>query len=81
MKKSEMVKAVSEQANCTQKQADLTVEAFLGFVAVLTMGDSLITSIGTFKRVLKPARKARNPRTGEMIDVPEKIVLVFKARK
>lgn len=34
-----------------------------------------INGFGSFKLVIKKARKARNPKTGESIDVPEKTAL------
>lgn len=36
-----------------------------------------INNFGTFTPVLRAARKARNPRTGEMIDVPPKNTCKF----
>lgn len=46
-------------------------------------GNGKFTMIGTgsFKMVEKAARTARNPRTGEAVQVPAKTVLTFKASK
>jgi nucleoid DNA-binding protein len=45
-------------------------------------GDKLIVKgFGTFSRKLKAARTARNPQTGDTIDIPARSVLAFKASK
>jgi len=41
----------------------------------------IIRGFGTFKRVDKPARVARNPMTGGDVQVPPKSVLKFTASK
>ena len=40
-----------------------------------------LVNFGTFKVVNRKARKGRNPRTGESIDIPAKNVVRFKAGK
>lgn len=41
----------------------------------------VLKGIGTFTRKVVAARKARNPKTGEKIDVPEYTKLAFKPSK
>ena len=64
---------------CAEKTG-LTVDAFLDAVkASLEMGKNIeIRGFGTFKVKLRKARKARNPRTGEEVPVPDRKVPVFK---
>jgi hypothetical protein len=38
----------------------------------------MIPKFGKFSTVLKPARKARNPRSGEEVDVPERLSVKFR---
>ena len=40
-----------------------------------------IKDFGTFKKIIQPARIARNPATGEPVEVPEKEVVKFKPSK
>ena len=42
---------------------------------ILIDGFAVLPDLGRFKAVTKPARKARNPRTGAMVDVPAKTTL------
>ena len=45
-------------------------------------GDKItVRGFGTFKRKEAPARTARNPQTGEAIQVPARSVLKFSATK
>lgn len=43
--------------------------------------DVRINNFGTFKLKTRPARKGRNPQTGETIDIEEKQVITFKPTK
>lgn len=43
--------------------------------------DVRINNFGTFKLKTRPARKGRNPKTGETIDIEEKQVITFKPSK
>ena len=48
----------------------------------LAKGETVrLVNFGTFKVVARKARKGRNPRTGEAIDIPAKNVVRFKAGK
>jgi nucleoid DNA-binding protein len=44
-------------------------------------GRLTMVGFGSLKRVTKPARMARNPRTGEPVQVPARETVVFKASK
>lgn len=44
-------------------------------------GKVTLIGFGSFKRVTKPARTARNPRTGEAVAVPARETITFKAAK
>lgn len=43
--------------------------------------DVRINHFGTFKLKTRPARKGRNPQTGESINIDEKQVIAFKPSK
>jgi DNA-binding protein HU-beta len=44
-------------------------------------GKLVVKGLGTFETTLRKARKARNPMTGESVDVPAREVLTFKCSK
>jgi len=48
---------------------------------IMTDGKVTLVGFGTFSVVERAARKARNPKTGEAIDVPRKMVPKFKPSK
>lgn len=64
----------------TKKEREVVTEAAAIInKACAAEGDSLrIPGLGTFKRATKAARMARNPKTGEPVEVPAKSVLLFK---
>ena len=63
----------------TQKDADAALQAVVTAVsdALVTRGAVRIAGLGTFKVRVRKARTARNPRTGEAVQVPETATLVF----
>lgn len=65
----------------TQKDADTALQAVVAAIRDELVINRVvrISGLGTFKVKVRKARKARNPRTGEMVQVPEKSVLTFKA--
>lgn len=42
---------------------------------------SIVPGMGRFKLVTRAARTGRNPATGEAMEIPEKMVIKFKAAK
>ena len=83
MTKKELVDAVAEKLNISQKSAENAVMTTLGAIgSSLSKGDSVaIPKFGTFSVRERQAHKARNLRTGEEITVPAKKIIVFKAGK
>jgi len=83
MNKTELVKVVADKANLTQAVAGEAVNAVLeGIVAALENGEEVaLLGFGSFKVSDRAARTARNPQTGEVIEVPASKALTFKASK
>lgn len=83
MTKIELVKKMAESAGITQKQAAAALDAALeGIVAAVSADDKVqFTGFGTFEAKTRAARQAKNPRTGEVVEVPECKVPSFKAGK
>jgi integration host factor beta subunit len=84
MTKSVLIEKVSEKiSSLTRKQTEIVVETvFESIKESLVKGEKIeIRGFGNFKLKNRKPRKARNPKTGEKVDVPEKKVLHFKAGK
>lgn len=85
MTKADLVEQVSEAIGpgITKKDCALVVDGLLNAVKrALGEGRNIeLRGFGTFKVRRRKARMARNPRTGEPVEVPERLVPVFKASK
>lgn len=83
MTKKEIVKTISEEMQLTQlKTKEIVQKTFDAIVETLvTEGRIELRNFGVFEVKKRAARKARNPRTGERVDVGEKYVVTFKPGK
>lgn len=81
MNKKDLVRAVSEDLEMTQKLVGEVVDAvFANIEAALVNGDEVaISGFGKFVTVEKEEKTARNPQTGAEIIVPAHRTLKFKA--
>ena len=81
MTKKEIAKKISEQSGITLLVALEAVQmVFDGIVETLVdEGRIELRNFGVFEVKRRRARKARNPRTGENVSVPERSVVTFKA--
>jgi len=81
--KKEIVKQISERIGLTQlKTKDIVQQTFDAIVeTLLEMGRIELRNFGVFEVKMRKARKARNPRTGERVDVAPKKVVTFKPGK
>lgn len=72
MNKAELVALVAAQAGTSNADAERVLDGFRDVVqATVRKGDDLsYPGLGKFSRVSRKARKGRNPRTGESINVP-----------
>ncbi len=83
MNKSELADAVAEKAGLTKAQGADVINAFVSVVeeTLAGGGEVRIPGFGSFSVAHRAAGKARNPRTGEMIDRPASKRPKFKAGK
>lgn len=84
MTKSVLIEKVSEKAGgLTIKQTEIVVDTvFESIKSALQKGEKVeIRGFGNFKLKERKPRKARNPKTGESVDVPEKKAIRFKVGK
>ncbi len=80
MTKADLVEKIVEKTGLTRTDVAVVVDNFLEAVKnSMKEGQNLeIRGFGTFKIKSRKARKARNPRTGEEVPVPDRKVPVFK---
>ena len=81
MNKTELVAAVATKAELSKKDADAAVKAVIDAVTeALKDGEKVaLVGFGTFEVKTRAARTGKNPRTGEVINIPEAKVPSFKA--
>lgn len=78
--KKEIVKTIAESTALTQVQTKEVVQRTFDAIidAIVSDGRIELRNFGVFELKARRPRKARNPRTGEPVDVPAKTVVVFK---
>lgn len=83
MTKKEIVKTISEEIGMTQlKTKEIVQKTFNAIVETLVDERRIeLRNFGVFEVKKRAARKARNPRTGQRVDVPQKFVITFKPGK
>jgi nucleoid DNA-binding protein len=81
--KKEIVKTISEEIGLTQlKTKEIVQKTFDAIVETLVEeGRIELRNFGVFEVKKRAPRKARNPRTGEKVFVPQKFVVTFKPGK
>lgn len=83
MTKEELVTIIASDADVSKATAEKALKALVsGISDSLKQGDSVtLVGFGTFTVVNRAARRARNPRTGEEIQVPATRSPKFKPGK
>ena len=83
MNKTDLCAAVAAKTGMTRKDAEAAVTAVIDVIGEsLKDGEKVaIVGFGTFEVKDRPARKARNPRTGEEIEIAASKAPAFKAGK
>ena len=83
MTKAELVASVADKSALDRKKADKAVTALFETIKqAMVEGDKVqVIGFGTFEIRERSARKGRNPRTGEEIDIPASKLPSFKAGK
>lgn len=83
MNKSALGDVVQIITGGTKVQADQIVDALISAItSTLKKGEEVsISGLGIFSTKMRAAREARNPRTGEMVQVPATTVPKFRPAK
>jgi len=81
--KKEIVRTISEEIGLTQLQTKEIVQKTFDAIVETLVEDRRIElrNFGVFEVKRRAPRKARNPRTGDKVYVPEKFVVTFKPGK
>ena len=83
MNKADLANAVHEKLGGTKVQAEEVVETIIDSIVktLKSGGEVSIAGLGIFSAKKRAARTARNPRTGETVNVPAMNVPKFRAAK
>ena len=81
MNKTELINSIAEKASLTKVQSKAALEAAINTVMeTLAKGEKIaLIGFGTFEVAQKNARKGINPRTKEVIEIPARKTVKFKA--
>jgi nucleoid DNA-binding protein len=81
--KKEIVKTISDETGLNQQQIKKIVQKTFDSIITTLVEEGRIElrNFGVFQVRPRAARKARNPRTGRQVEVPEKFVVSFKPGK
>jgi nucleoid DNA-binding protein len=81
--KKEIVKTISEETGINQQVIKSIVQRTFDSIVTTLVEEGRIElrNFGVFQVRPRAARKARNPRTGRQVEVPEKFVVTFKPGK
>jgi nucleoid DNA-binding protein len=80
MTKKDLARAIAERAGLPQAQARDVVQRVLAAVieALVQEGRIELRNFGVFQVKRRRPRRARNPRTGEALIAPERVVVAFQ---
>jgi DNA-binding protein HU-beta len=83
MNKEQLIENIAGDAKITKTAAKAALESFVESVTrSLRKGDKVsLVGFGTFSVSKRNARTGRNPKTGETLNIPAKLVARFKAGK
>lgn len=83
MNKVELVSEIAEQANIKKAEAEKALDAFIDVVTkCLAKGEEIrLIGFGSFCAFERKATEGRNPKTGEALSIPAKLVPKFKPGK
>ncbi len=83
MTKKELITKIAEDADISKAVAEKALNATIESITDALSNRDKVTFVGfgTFYVSNRPARKGRNPKTGEPIDIPSTTVPKFKPGK
>ena len=81
MNKTDLINVISEKAGLSKKNTELALNATIASIEeALKKGDKVVlVGFGPFEVKKRAARKGRNPRTSQEIQIPASKAPVFRA--
>jgi DNA-binding protein HU-beta len=83
MKKAEFINAVADRAGLSKKDANEALNAILETITDALKNGKTVSFIGfgSFSTVKRSAREARIPKSGKIVQIPERNAVKFKVGK
>lgn len=83
MNKVELVSSMAEKAGLKKLEAEKALDAFISAVTeeLSDGGEVRLVGFGTFSVSKRAAMDGRNPKTGDPITIPERVIPKFKPGK
>lgn len=83
MNKAQLVDQVAQMANMTKSQSEIFIDATLKVIQkTVAKGEEVkLVGFGTFISTTRKTRNGRNPRTGELVQIPGGKVPRFRPGK
>ena len=81
MNKQEFITHIANQHSCTKVEAEKTVDMFTSSIidAIGQVNEISLVGFGQFYTTKVEARTGRNPRNGQPVEIPTKILAKFSA--
>ena len=81
--RAQIAAKISDATGLSKRETEIVVEGFISCVIeALTNHDTIeIRGFGTFKNIEREPRQARNPKTGEKINLTKRYIPAFKVSK
>lgn len=81
MNKADLINEISKETGLTKTKSSEVIDSIVEAISsTLKKGEKVtLVGFGTFTTSKRSARKGRNPKTGEVINIPGKTVARFKA--
>jgi nucleoid DNA-binding protein len=81
--RAQIAAKISEATGLSKRETEIVVEGFISCVIeALTQNNTIeIRGFGTFKNNVREPRQARNPKTGEKINLKKRYIPMFKVSK
>lgn len=81
MTKTDLVNYMAEETGLTKADATRALDAMMSGVikGLKDEGKVALTGFLTFNAKKKDAKKGRNPRTGEVVNIPARVAVTIKA--
>ena len=83
MNKAQLIEKLAHKTNMTKVQTESLMDAYFEIIQkTVSKGEEVkIVGFGTFSVAHRGARKGRNPKTGQSVEIPRSKVPRFKAGK